>query len=116
MDKERVVEIIKDWIQLDNELKQLQKVSREKREEKKLISSELIDIMKNNEIDCFDVNDGKLLYSKNTVKSSLNKQHILQSLQTIFQNDDNKIEQIANHIFNTREEKVRESIKRKINK
>lgn len=116
MDKERVVEIIKDWIQLDNELKQLQKISREKREEKKLISNELIDIMKNNEIDCFDVNDGKLLYSKNTVKSSLNKQHILHSLHTIFQNDENKVEEIANHIFNTREEKVRESIKRKINK
>ena len=113
MDKERVVEIIKDWIQVDNELKQLQKVSREKREEKKLLSNELIDIMRNNEIDCFDVNDGKLIYSKNKVKSSLNKQHILSSLGSIFQDDQTKVQEIANHIFNTRDEKIRETIKRK---
>ena len=113
MNKDRVVEIIKDWIHVDNELKQLQKVSREKRGEKKMLSDELIDIMRNNEIDCFDVNDGKLIYSKNKIRSSINKQHILQSLSTIFQNEPQKAEEITNHIFNSRDEKIKESIKRK---
>ena len=64
MDKERIVETIKDWIKIDNDLKEIQKVVREKREEKKMLTNELCEIMKNNEIDCFDMNDGKIMYTK----------------------------------------------------
>ena len=40
---------------------------REKRKEKKLYTESLVDIMKTNDIDCFDMKSGKLIYTKKTV-------------------------------------------------
>lgn len=37
--------------------------------DKSKISAELINIMKANEIDCFDLNDGQLVYSKKCEKT-----------------------------------------------
>ena len=75
MQKERVIEVIKDWIQIDNELRELQKISREKRQEKKELTNILVEIMRNNEIDCFDINNGKLIYSKRVSKSGITKNY-----------------------------------------
>ena len=33
----------------------------------------LVNIMKENEIDCFDISDGKLMYTKSKVKQALSK-------------------------------------------
>ena len=76
MQKERVIEVIKDWIQIDNELRELQKISREKRQEKKELTNILVEIMRNNEIDCFDINNGKLIYSE----SGFNKEEIVNAI------------------------------------
>ena len=37
---------------------------KEKRKEKKAYTESLVNIMRDNEIDCFDIQDGKLLYTK----------------------------------------------------
>lgn len=116
MDKDRVIETVKEWIQVDNEIKELQKQVREKREEKKMLSTILIDVMRNNEIDCFDVNDGALVYSKRKVKSGLTKKHILESLTNLFKEDTEKINFIAEQIFESRKELDKEVIHRRIKK
>ena len=66
--KEELVENIKRWVSYDQEIKNLQKSMKEIREKKKELTKSLIDVMKNHEIDCFDINDGKLLYTKNKVE------------------------------------------------
>lgn len=114
MDKERIVETIKDWIKIDNDLKEIQKVVREKREEKKMLTNELCEIMKNNEIDCFDMNDGKIMYTKNKVKTSLSKKHLLSSLMDMFKDDPHYAEKIASHILDSRGDKIKENIRHKI--
>ena len=43
--------------------------------------------MKNNEIDCFDTQDGQLIYTKKNVKNPLSKKHLLKSLTEFFKND-----------------------------
>ena len=74
--------------------------------------------MKTNEIDCFDVNDGKLIYTQNKVKTSLSKKHITACLEKYFNNTENKelVEDLSNFILDNREVKVTETIRRKQHK
>ena len=60
--KGQLVEAVKNWIQLDNELREIAKLAKEKREEKKQVSIDLMNMMKNNEIECLDINDGQFLH------------------------------------------------------
>jgi len=114
--KEELVEHIKEWIQIDNEIKMLQKEIKERRNRKKELSASLLDIMKDNEIDCFDINDGKLLYNQTKVRSSLSKKHLVSCLLQYFDNDKEQAIELSQHILNSREVKVKETIKRKVDK
>jgi len=71
--------------------------------------------MKVNEIDCFDITDGKLLYTKNKVKQALSKKHLLSALSVYFENDQNKekAKDIAKFVLESREIKVKENIRHK---
>jgi hypothetical protein len=114
MDKEQLVNNIKEWIKIDNELRELQKASKERRERKKELTNNLVDIMRENEIDCFDVNDGKIVYTKNKVKQTLNKKYLLSTLQNFYNDDPIQAKQLTEFILNNREEIVKENIRRKI--
>lgn len=69
--------------------------------------------MKSNDIQCFDISDGKLMYTQNKVKSALSKKHLIKSLTEWFKDDPSKIGELTKHILESREEKIRENIKRK---
>ena len=98
-------------------MKQLQKVMREKRQKKKELNDVLIGVMKQNEIECFDTKNGKLLYSVNKTKKSITKKCFSKRLQKYYQNDEDKANEIAAFILESRDETVKEIIKRKeINK
>tara|TARA_B100001769_G_C22057769_1_gene568732 strand:- start:45 stop:395 length:351 start_codon:yes stop_codon:yes gene_type:complete len=116
MDKEQLLDNVRGWISIDNEIKQLQKVIKEKRKEKKAYTANLVEVMKSNDIQCFDISDGKLLYTQNKVKSALSKKHLIKSLTEWFKDDPTKIGDLTKHILNSREEKIKENIKRKIKK
>ena len=60
--KEDLVKTIKEWINHDNHIKSLQQKIKEHRTKKKILSDNLLDIMKENKIDCFDINNGKIIY------------------------------------------------------
>ena len=114
MNKEVLIENIKEWIQIDNELKELQKAARERRERKKELTASLVDVMRDNEIDCFDVNDGKLIYTQTKVKETMSKKYLLNTLSNFFKDDPEKALNLSEFILNNRQEKVRENIKRKV--
>jgi hypothetical protein len=116
MDKDQIVESIKEWIQIDNELKEISRVAKERRERKKELTNNLVDVMKNNEIDCFDVKDDKLIYTKNKVKSTLSKKTLMSALQNYYKDDPQQGQQVTEFLLNSREEKIKESIRRKVNK
>lgn len=112
--KDQLIDAVKAWVQLDNELRDLAKLAKEKREKKKNISTELMDVMKNNEIECLDLNDGQICYKKTKSKKPLNKNSLLSILQKYFQNDDSRSKDIAQFILQNREVVDKESITRKI--
>ena len=111
--KEELVQHIRGWIQIDNDISVLQKQMKALREEKKSLTCSLVDVMKMNEIDCFDINDGKLIYSKSKVKKPINKKTLLSALDIYFKQDSEMAKQVSEHILNSREETIKESIRRK---
>lgn len=112
-DKNELVNNVKNWINIDNDIKELQKIIKEKRKEKKVYTEKLVDIMKSNEIDCFDMKSGKLVYSRRTVKAPLSKKHLFSSLSQYFKNNKDIIDELGQFILDSRAEKIRENIKRK---
>jgi hypothetical protein len=65
--KEHLIKTIKEWVRLDNDIRKLQKEEKQRKNDKKNISNVLIEIMKKNEIDVFDINDGQICYSKKNI-------------------------------------------------
>jgi hypothetical protein len=112
--KEVLINKIKEWIVHDDEIKKLQKQIKDHRNEKKALTDCLVDIMKTNEIDCFDINNGKLIFCKNKTKSPLNKKVLLESLEKYFEDIPNiNAEKVSEFILENREIKIKENIKRK---
>ena len=111
--KDQLVKHVKVWIQMDNEIKEFQKEIKERKDKKKEITEKLLDVMKDNEIDCFDINGGQLIYSKTKVKAPLNKDNLLAALLSFYNDDVGQAEKVSTFLMETREEKVRESIRRK---
>lgn len=115
--KEQLIENIKAWMKVDSEMKELQKGLKQRRAEKKVLANSLVDIMKENEIDCFDLTEGKLLYTKTKVKTALSKKHIMKCLEQYFSQDpDVKPDEVCDFILENREVKENESIRHKPNK
>lgn len=82
--KQILITTIKEWISINKQITELQKSLKELRMTKKTLSTTLIGVMENNEIDQFDVNNGKLLHKKNRVKAPLNKDYLLKMLCDYF--------------------------------
>ena len=60
--------------------------------------------------------DGKLIYTKTKVKAPLNKTTLAASLIKYFKDDDEQAKELAQFLLESREEKVKESIRRKVQK
>lgn len=114
--KEELVTNIKEWIQVDNEIAQLNKEVKERKQKKKQLTDSLVNVMRNNEIDCFDINGGSLVYKKNKVKKPINGKSLMAVLSTYFEKDPTKAEELTKFVMDNREESVKETIKRKIDK
>lgn len=114
--KEQLVNNIKEWIKIDNEIAQLKADIKDKNNKKKTLTSDLVNVMKNNQIDCFDINGGALVYKKSVVKKPINGKSLLMALKNFYKNDPKVAEDITKHVLESREEQVKETIKRRIDK
>jgi hypothetical protein len=113
--KDQLVKIIKEWVKIDNEIRQLRKEENSRKSEQKKISKQLIDVMSKNEIDAFDLSDGKLMYLKKTSKKPITKKVLLDILSKYYKGDVTKAGDVNDFIMSNREEVATESIVRKIN-
>ena len=114
--REVLIERVKSWIQIDNQIREHQQHLKILRKSKKGATDDLVEIMKSNEIDCLDVKDGKLLYKQNKHKAPLSKKHLLNALSQYFPNDKAQVENISSYIMESREDRIKEAIERKIPK
>jgi hypothetical protein len=115
--KAELINIIKNWKQLDDELKAIQKEIRERKNKKKNLTEQLVKIMRSNDIDCFDINNGKLLYTQSKQKSSINRTYLLEVMSKYFQDDNSiEIDKVTDYILENRQVKIKEGIRCKLDK
>ena len=115
VDKAELLQSVKTWIHIDDDIKDLQCAIREKRKEKRNLTSSLVDIMKINDIDCFELGQGnKLLYTKHKTKKPLSKKHLLVCLTNYFSGNSAEAQNLGTYILDSRQVNIKENIRRKI--
>ena len=75
-----LIEIVKSWVTLDNQIRALTNKLKDLRKEKKTKNEEMIRVMKENQIDNFDLKDGQILYKKETKREALTQKRLLDIL------------------------------------
>ena len=114
--KDELVYAIRTWVAIDNKMLVLQKELKELRQKKKEMSSSLVDVMKDNEIDVFNIKGGQLCYSQRKSKAAITKKSLLEILSSYYKNQPQKVEEVSKYILDNREEKITEIVRRKIDK
>jgi len=115
--KEHLSANIKNWLQLEKEMKVLQKELKDRRKKKNDLTNSLVDIMKKNEIDCVDINDGKIIYTQSNIKSPINRKHLTECLEKYFENNSSiPADEIVNFILENRSINLKETIRLKPSK
>lgn len=110
-EKELLIELIKEWMNLETSLHLLKKETKIKNQQKKQLSEQLITIMKPCQIDRFDIQGGSLIYKKNKSKKPLNKKTLQSILQSFYPEKPEMAQQLSQYILENREETVKDVIK-----
>lgn len=77
MNKEKLIENIKEWVKIDNEIRELKKQEKVRRDKQKELSKSLMETMKDNDIDEFDINQGKIIYKKKECQKTYYKKKFI---------------------------------------
>ena len=112
MNKEKLIENIKEWVKIDNEIRELKKQEKVRRDKQKELSKSLMETMKDNDIDEFDINQGKIIYKKKNVKKPITKKNLLEILSNYYKGDLISASNMNKYIMDNREEVVVETISR----
>ena len=114
--KEELINNIREWIKIDTDVAALKNDIKNKLSQKKLLTDNLVKVMKTNSIDCFDINGGALVYNKKKTKKSLSGKFLLQQLEKYYKDQPDVAKEVTEHIMSNREETIKEDIRRKIKK
>lgn len=109
---EELVDLVKQWIQYDEELKAKKKEVKTLREKQKELTNSLSLVMDSKNIDGLNLNDkSRLIYKKQKVKGGVTKKLLNQTLAEFFEDDE--LSSVIQHIMSQRTEKVLNNIERK---
>lgn len=114
--KEALILNIKEWIKYDNDISNLKSELKEKTSKKKGLTESLVNVMKSNEIDCFDINGGALVYKKKKTRRTISGKFLLSQLEDFYKNEPELAKEITKKVLENRAEIVKDEIKRKIDK
>lgn len=113
--KEALIQIVKEWVTTDNQMKALNKKLRELRQLKKEQNSQMIDVMKAHEIDNFDIKDGQIYHKKEVKREPLSQKTLLNILSKHPQLDDVQAKNLNQFIYDSRPVTEKDVIVRKMN-
>lgn len=114
MQQNNLVDTVRNWVQLDNQIRFAQKKLKELRDQKKQKNEEMIRIMKENEIDNFDLKDGQIRYKKEKKREALTQKKLLNILLSHPQLGKNQAEQLNHFVFESRKVVENETITRRV--
>jgi phage gpG-like protein len=111
--KEELIQNIKEWIKIDSELVKLKLEIKEKTNKKKNLTESLVKVMKNNAIDCFDINGGALVYKQKKTKRTISGKFLLTQLEEYYKENPEIAKEITKKVLDNRIEVIKDEIKRK---
>jgi len=114
--KDELIANIKEWIKMDNDITKLKAEVKVKTNKKKELTESLVNIMKSNSIDCFDINGGALIYKQKKTKKTISGKFLLSQLEEYYKNEPELAKEITKKVLDNREEVIKDEIKRKIEK
>ena len=114
--KEQLKDYLRQWVRVENEISTLSAEIKKRKLIHQQLSKSLLEVMRKNEIDCFDVANGRIVYSKTKTRAPLNNGQIKSALSTYYKDDAEKANSLTEFLLASRVEKTRETIKMKIPK
>ena len=104
---------VKEYITLDEQIKKLAQLVKERRVRMKELSEEIMEEMAENEIDYVNIRNGVLIYNKKEGFKGLSKKVMINGLTNFFNDDEEKTNEAMDTIMNTREKVIKTSLKLK---
>ena len=114
--KDELILNIKEWIKMDNEITRLKAEVKEKTNKRKELTESLVNVMKSNAIDCFDINGGALIYKQKKTRRTISGKFLLSQLEEYYKDQPDLAKEITKKVLDNRVEVVKDEIKRKIDK
>jgi hypothetical protein len=102
---------VKDWLELDNQLKRLAAAAKERRKRKNDINLKILEFMGRFNIEDLNTKEGIIRYRKTYVKEPLTQKTIKTKLEELFKNDQDTFEKVQ-RIFTEREKIEKASLRR----
>ena len=106
--KDELILNIKEWIKMDNEIAKLKAEVKEKTNKKKELTESLVNIMKNNSIDCFDINGGALVYKRTKTRRAISCKFLLSQLEEYYKEQPELAKEITKKVLDNRIEVVKD--------
>ena len=113
--KDQLKTDVKSYLEIDDQIKALNKAVAERRKQKKKLSETILQTMKKFEIDNMNTKNGRLIYNVKTNLKPLNKKNLLTGLNLYFKDED-KSKEVSKIVLSNREKVEKISLKRTINK
>ena len=109
--KSQLKNIVKEYLDIDNEISTLQKAIKERKEKKEKLSKVILGTMRTQDIQQMNINNEKLVYQVTQYKTPLTKPYLNNVLTDYFKSED-KAQHIVEHIIGNRNRVEKVKLKR----
>lgn len=100
--KEDLINTVKKWVYLDNQIKQLNTMLKTLRNEKKEHNVKMVEMMKASNIDNLELKDGQIQYKKYSKRESLTQKKLLDILTKHPQLQSEQVKMLNDYVYENR--------------
>ena len=113
--KDKLKVDVKEYLEIDDQIKAINKALKDRRDKKKILSESILDNMKRFEIDFMNTKNGKLTYAESKRKEPLNKKNLITGLNNYFNNEEDT-KRATKVVLESRKDLVKVTLRRTTNK
>ena len=112
--KEDLIQTVRQWVQIDNQIRQMNKMLKKLKEDKKSHNAHMIEIMKSYSIDNFELKDGQIQYKKYKSRETLTQKKLLEILSKHPQLQQEQAQLLNEFVFDNRKIIEKDVVVRKV--
>ena len=112
--KEDLIQTVRQWVQIDNQIRQMNKMLKKLKEDKKSHNTQMIEIMKSYSIDNFELKDGQIQYKKYKSRETLTQKKLLEILSKHPQLQQEQVQLLNEFVFDNRKIIEKDVVIRKV--